>query len=207
MILHLLCLTNSMCRQLLLSLGFSSLNTHTSTHTQTCLQCEPASGCCCLMGLCPPAGPPALPQAGWGPAPGSHYISSSAGTDGSEGILPGARHAVPRSDAAPLASGGQQNKRGCKYLSQSTGLQKHNVHIWHRRPGLILGQAIGLLGPIDQSFSLFLSFIKHSFLIIVLKWLKNLTVLMSVLCTHSHLLNLDHNPFNLENNLENNFCF
>lgn len=87
------------------------------THTYTCLQCEPASGCYCLMGLCPPAGPPALPPAGWGPAPGSHYTSSSTGTDGSVGILLAARHAVPQFDVVPPASGGQYNT-------------KEHVNIW-----------------------------------------------------------------------------
>lgn len=88
----------------------------TLTQTHTCLQCEPASGCCCLMGPCPPAGPPAHPPAGWGPAPGSHCTSSSAGTDGSLGVLPAARRAVPRFDAAPLASGGQHSTKACYYL-------------------------------------------------------------------------------------------
>lgn len=83
--------------------------------THTYLRCEPASGCCCLMGLCPPAGPPVLPPAGWGPAPGSRYTSSSAGTGGSAGTLPGARPAVPRFDAAPPSSGGRQERR-CEWV-------------------------------------------------------------------------------------------
>ena len=88
-------------------------HTHTHAHTHTCLQCQLASGCCCLMGPCPPVGPPALPPAGWGPAPGSHCTSSSAGTDGSVGVLPAAGCVAPRFDAVPPAPGEQHGTKVC----------------------------------------------------------------------------------------------
>ena len=89
------------------------LCTHTNlhTHTHSYLLCVPASGCCYLMGLYPPPGQPALPPAGWGPAPDIHCTSSLAGTNGSVSILPAAKHAAPQFDAAPLAPGGQQNTK------------------------------------------------------------------------------------------------
>lgn len=104
--------------------GVCLTNSTTRAHTHTCLQCVPASGCCCPSDLCPQSELPALPPVGSGPAPGSHCTSSSTGTVGSLGILPAARHAVPRSDAAPPAPEGQHNTKCCrKYLKRVCGVQ------------------------------------------------------------------------------------
>lgn len=106
-LIHLMCLTNRLSR---VTSAPRSLCMH-AQHIHTCLQCEPATGYCCLMDQCPPARLPALPPASWGRVPDNHCIFFSAGKDGSLGVLPVARHAAPQFDGAPRASGGEQSTK------------------------------------------------------------------------------------------------
>lgn len=73
------------------------MKVYLNTSKQTYSQCVPASGCCCPLGLCLPAGPPAPPPAGWCLFPDRHYSSAWADRADPLHTLPGARLCAPRS--------------------------------------------------------------------------------------------------------------